>query len=97
MPFPCLYSGSDAVEQATQKPYDVLICDVVMAGMTGIDAAIEIRIILPNCKVLLVSGNERTAEILNDAHEQGHDFDILAKPAHPTAIIDWLKVVSVLN
>ena len=46
-----LYSGSEAVKQAVQKPYDVLISDVVMDGMTGTDAAIEI------CKVLFLSGN----------------------------------------
>jgi DNA-binding response OmpR family regulator len=92
-----LYSGSDAVEQATQKPCDVLISDVVMDGMTGIDAAIEIRKLLPGCKVLLVSGNNRTADMLKDAHERGHDFDILAKPVHPSEIIDRLKAMSVLN
>ena len=83
-----LYSGSDAVELATQKSYDVLISDVVMDGMTGIDAAIEICKVNPNCKVLLLSGHERTADLLKDAHERGHDFDVLAKPAHPLAIID---------
>ena len=39
-----LYSCSDAVEQATRKPYDVLIGEVVMDGLSGIDAAIKIRI-----------------------------------------------------
>jgi CheY-like chemotaxis protein len=92
-----LYGGSDAVEQATQKPYDVLICDVVMAGMTGIDAAIEIRKVLPHCRVLLVSGNTRTTDMLKYAHEQGHDFDILAKPVHPSEIIDRLKMMSIVN
>ncbi|HMH14711.1 MAG TPA: hypothetical protein VK578_16555 [Edaphobacter sp.] len=48
-------------------------------------------------KVLLVSGNEKTADLLKDAHERGHDFDILAKPVHPTVIIDRLKAMSVLN
>jgi CheY-like chemotaxis protein len=68
-------------------PFDVLISDVVMEGMTGIDAAIQVRKVRPNCKVLLVSGNNRTADMLKDACERGHNFDILAKPAHPTVII----------
>lgn len=85
------YSGTEAIDQAAAVPFDVLITDVVMDGMTGIDAAIEICKILPNCKVLLLSGNERTAEILKDAHERGRDFDILAKPVHPLVIIDWLR------
>ena len=91
------YSGSHAIDRAATAPFDVLISDVVMDGITGIDAAIKIRIILPNCKVLLVSGNNRTADLLKDAHERGHNFDILAKPVHPSLIIDWLKAKSVVN
>jgi CheY-like chemotaxis protein len=91
------YSGSQAIEQAAAAPFDVLVSDVVMDGMTGIDAAVEIRKVLPNCKVLLVSGNTRTTDILKDAHERGYDFDILAKPVHPTVIIDRLKALSVLH
>jgi DNA-binding NarL/FixJ family response regulator len=75
----------------------VLISDVVMTGMMGIDAAIEICKTLPSCKVLILSGNDRTADMLKDAHERGHDFDILAKPVHPTVIIDRLKAMSVLS
>ena len=75
----------------------MLISDVVMDGMNGIESAIEICKILPNCKVLLVSGNNRTADLLKDALEQGHNFDILAKPVHPTVIIDRLKSMSVVN
>ena len=85
------YSGSQAIDHAATTPFDVLISDVVMTGITGIDAAIEIRKALPNCKVLLLSGNERTADLLKDARERGHDFDILAKPVHPSVIIDKLK------
>jgi FixJ family two-component response regulator len=75
----------------------VLISDVVMNGMTGTDAAIEICRVNPNCKVLILSGHERTAVLLKDAHERGHDFDILTKPVHPSVIIDRLKAMSVGN
>ena len=92
-----LYSGFQAIDRAFTSPFDVLITDVVMDGMSGIDAAIEIRVILPNCKVLLLSGNQETAAMLDDAHEQGHNFDIMAKPVHPTVIIDRLKAMCVLH
>jgi len=64
-----------------------------MDEVTGIDAAIEIRTILPDCKVLLVSGNNQTEDLLNDARERWHHFDILAKPVHQTVIIDRLKAM----
>jgi DNA-binding NtrC family response regulator len=95
-----LYSASDAIKRATEKPFDVLITDVVMGATSGdatsgIDAAIAIRKILPTCKVLLVSGNERTFEMLKDARERGHEFEILAKPVHPSEIIKRLKTMSI--
>jgi CheY-like chemotaxis protein len=91
-----LYSGSQAIDRAVTAPFDVLITDVVMTGDTtsGIDAAIAIRNLLPNCKVLLVSGNERTFDMLKEARERGHEFEILAKPVHPSEIIDRLKAMS---
>ncbi len=92
-----LYSGSDAVEQATQRPFDVLISEVVLKGLSGIDAAIEICKLLPNCKVLLFSGNIGTSDMLETAHGLGHDFEILAKPVHPDVIIDRLNAMSVVN
>jgi hypothetical protein len=47
--------------------------------------------------VLLFSGNIGTSDMLKSAHDLGHDFDILAKPAHPDEIIDRLKEMSVVN
>jgi len=92
-----LYSGDAAITRATEEPFDVLIIDVVMSTVTGIDAAIEICKTLPNCKVLLVSGNEKAADLLNDANERGYDFEILPKPVHPSVILDRLCEMSVLN
>ncbi|MGA8087920.1 MAG: response regulator [Terracidiphilus sp.] len=82
-----LYSGAAAITRATEEPFDVLIIDVVMSKITGIDAAIEICKSLPNCKVLLVSGNEKSADLLKDANERGHDFEILPKPVHPSCMV----------
>ena len=92
-----LYSGFQAIDRAFTSPFDVLITDVVMAEMTGIEAAIEICKAIPNCKVLLMSGNPLTMDMLKDAHERGHDFDILAKPVHPSVIIDRLNAMSGLE
>jgi hypothetical protein len=44
-----------------------------------------------------VSGNNRTADMLKDAGERGHEFDILAKPVHPSVIIHRLKTMNELS
>ena len=73
----------------------MLISDVVFNGqMSGIELAIRLKSVLPTCKVLLMSGNNSTAALLEKAVKRGHSFDILAKPVHPSVILDHLKSIS---
>jgi CheY-like chemotaxis protein len=86
-----VYSGERAVEMAQILKPDMLISDVIMTGMTGIEAAIITRSRLPNCKILLFSGQAATADLLEKARMQGHEFEILAKPVHPTDLLAKLR------
>jgi CheY-like chemotaxis protein len=86
-----VYSGEKAIESLDEFKPDMLISDVIMTGMTGIEAAIEVRKILPNCKILLFSGQAATADLLERARAQGHEFEILAKPVHPTDLLAKLR------
>ena len=85
------YSGEHGVDLARQSSYDHIVSDVMMEPMNGIQAAIAIQAICPECKVLLMSGNERTSQLLADAVRDGYSFEILAKPVHPTVIINHLR------
>ncbi len=86
-----VYSGEKAVESLDNFQPDMLISDVIMTGMTGIEAAIITRAKLPKCKILLFSGQAATADLLEKAREQGHEFEILAKPVHPTDLLAKLR------
>ena len=70
----------------------LLITDVAMPGMTGIELAIHFRKTQPECKVLLFSGQASTADLLEKARAQGYDFDLLAKPIHPADLLAKLRV-----
>ena len=85
------YSGEQAVEIAGKFHPEMLISDVIMAGVNGIDAAIEIRRMLPEIKVLLFSGQAATADLLEKARARGYDFEILAKPVHPQDLLARMK------
>ncbi len=87
-----VYSGLAAIESARRLRPDLIISDVIMDDMDGIQAAIQIREFLPACKVLLFSGQAATADLLEKARAQGHDFDILAKPVHPSELLAKLKM-----
>ncbi|AXC14704.1 Chemotaxis regulator - transmits chemoreceptor signals to flagelllar motor components CheY [Acidisarcina polymorpha] len=86
-----VYSGERAVELAGTLQPEMLISDVIMPDLNGIDAAITIRKILPSCKILLFSGQAATADLLDKARSQGHEFEILAKPVHPQDLLAKLK------
>ena len=85
------YTGEQAVEMAQLFAPDMLISDVIMAGLNGIDAAIKIRELLPKVKILLFSGQAATADLLEKARARGYEFEILAKPVHPGDLLARLR------
>ncbi|HEX4310913.1 MAG TPA: response regulator [Acidobacteriaceae bacterium] len=86
-----VYGGQKAIETARHFHPDVFLADVVMPGMSGIEAAIQISSMIPGCRVLLLSGQAATSDLLRDARVRGHDFEILLKPVHPEQILDRLR------
>jgi len=86
-----VYSGEKVLELATTFKPDMLISDVIMADLNGIDTAIGIRALLPGIKILLFSGQAATADLLEKARKDGHEFDILAKPVHPQDLLSRLR------
>ncbi len=86
-----VYSGEKAIECLDTFQPNMLISDVIMTGMTGIEAAIATRAKMPKCKILLFSGQAATADLLEKARAQGHEFEILAKPVHPTDLLLKLR------
>ncbi len=86
-----VYSGEKALDLASIFAPDMLISDVIMNDLNGIDAAIRIRELLPQIKVLLFSGQAATANLLEKARAQGYEFDILAKPVHPQDLLSRLR------
>jgi DNA-binding NarL/FixJ family response regulator len=65
-----------------------------MPGLSGIEVAIMVRDRLPNCRILLLSGQAATADLLENARTRGYDFEILAKPIHPALLLERLLQLS---
>jgi DNA-binding NtrC family response regulator len=68
-------------------PPDLLISDIVMPEMSGIELAIQIRQVYPRCKVLLFSGQSATYDQLETARGRGYEFEVLMKPVHPADLL----------
>ncbi len=81
------YDGEAALETALTMPPELLIADVVLPGMNGIELATTIRRIFPDCKVILSSGQPSSARLLASADSAGHHFLFLNKPVHPAELL----------
>ena len=84
------YDGAGALETALLSPPALLITDVVLPGMSGIELAIQMRRIFPDCKALLFSGQACTSDMLASANRLGHQFTLLNKPVHPKDLLAWV-------
>jgi CheY-like chemotaxis protein len=77
----------EALAAARSESPDLVISDVAMPGISGIELAIQMRAQYPNCKILLFSGQAATLDLLEGARAQGYDFRLLQKPVHPSEFL----------
>ena len=78
------YDGDEAIQKAKELRPPLILMDVGMPRMNGVDAALEIKKFLPNCKILIWTG---VAPWGPYAAEKGFT-EFLAKPCHPQELLD---------
>ena len=78
----------EALQAAEMRSPDLLLTDVVMPALNGIDLGVQFKVLHPRCRVLLFSGNADTTDLLVDARKSGHQFELLSKPLHPKDLLD---------
>jgi DNA-binding NtrC family response regulator len=86
-----VYSGYSAIETAFEWLPDVVISDIHMPGINGVDAVLSMARRLPNSKFLLFSGHLPSHETVSRAHQQGLRFVFLPKPVPPQSVVEYLK------
>ena len=84
-------TGDGAVELARIFNPDIVLSDVILPGLNGIEVGIQINTLFPKCRVILFSGQAATLDLLKDARRRGHDFEILAKPIKPAALLAIIR------
>ena len=79
--------GQDAVDAANDRAPDLLLADIRLPDMTGIEAAKRVQSAAPNCRILLISGDGDSNEVLEEARALGTSFEVLPKPIAPPELI----------
>ena len=77
----------EALEASRVQAPDLLVTDIWMQVLSGIDLAIQVRKGCPNIKVLLLSGQAETSKMREKFREDGQEFDLLLKPIHPRELL----------
>lgn len=85
------YNGHQAIAEARKHCPELVLSDVMMPAIDGVETAIAIRELCPDTRIVLFSGQAATMEILSRAQKRGHTFELLPKPIHPTQLIKHLR------
>jgi DNA-binding response OmpR family regulator len=83
-----VYNPADAIAAAESFQPDIVLSDVMMPGINGIELCEQIKQMLPACRVLLLSGEVSTAHtLIQDSRKHGYNFELLAKPVRPQELV----------
>jgi len=88
------YNAESALAQIALGPPDLVISDVFMPGLNGVDMAVLVKERHPECKILLISGNAAMTGVLDKARMQGHNFECLSKPVPISVLLAKIESTS---
>lgn len=86
-----LYDGASALDWVRSTSIDILITDVVMPGINGVELAKAIKSISPKTRIVLLSGQAYARDLTQQARHEGYSFELWSKPMHPEDLLERLK------
>jgi len=82
-------NGVEALDRLRREKFDIVVTDVVMPGMAGLDLVKQIKKAHPHVRVIVLTGFPRNADI-GDFLLQGAD-DLLPKPFRANDLLAVIK------
>lgn len=79
--------GQAALAMVRTLQPDILLCDINLPDLDGISVSMRVKRELPQCRVVLLSGEITSAELLEEARRNGYTFEVLAKPTEPQQLL----------
>jgi DNA-binding response OmpR family regulator len=87
------YSAELAIDLLGWWSPELAILDVMLPRMNGIELGVVLRENYPDCGILLFSGQPSVEILVEQAKRDGHEFDIMAKPVHPSVMLDAVSTM----
>ncbi len=85
-----VYNGREAVEAAILFKPHAVISDVMMPGMNGIELARYFAENYSGCRVLLLTGHDSAAKLVEASLSCGYVVNVLTKPVMPQTILAFV-------
>jgi CheY-like chemotaxis protein len=82
------YDGLQGLARVEARPYDLVLTDVRMPGLNGLELLHRIREIRPDAKVMVMTAENTPANIVRAIREQA--FSYFSKPFSPSAVADMI-------
>ncbi|MEO0545121.1 MAG: response regulator [Pseudomonadota bacterium] len=82
-------NGASAYERLREEPYSLLLTDIVMPEMDGIELARRATELDPDLKVMFITGFAAVA--LNPESEAPKDAKVLSKPFHLRDLVNEVE------
>ena len=83
--------GKSALEVLSREPVDLLVTDVMMPGMTGIELLQRARQIRPDLRAIVMTGHKTSEAVIGALRNRACEF--LEKPFHIEELVEAVRAV----
>ncbi len=83
--------GQDALDAFTAGEFDLIVADIVMPNLDGLELANKIKAATPDMKVMFITGFAAVALKSRDTQQQG--AKVLSKPFHLRELVEQVEML----